>query len=138
MNQYQIEQYLKITEEEAEWLNANKSHPVRESVVSLLTTQCSTYDTAGFAMLEMAVSEMRQVRSDWELVIAYLHHNGTMKNFFSYAQKELLRSLGDGFGYINNPDSYQLWEWAHIRDSSPEAIKDIAAEIRRILHGSTP
>jgi hypothetical protein len=59
MNQFQIEQHLKITEAEAQWLNANKDSPIRKSVVSLLSLQCSSYDPAGFALLERAVADMR-------------------------------------------------------------------------------
>lgn len=133
MNQYQIEQALKLTEEETEWLNlpgflVGDVLAIRDSVVSFLGIQCRSYDPAGFAMLEAAVATMRQYRSDWELVAAYLNYNAPLRNFFTPIQQEGIRRHSDSTCHGS------MWEWEIIKTSSVASIHKMADEIRKLLH----
>jgi len=68
------------------------------------------------------------VSRDWCLVVGHLAPTGSDQDALTHEDKQIIRSMADGFG--KNPDSPLLFDWSHIRDSSEEAIADMAATIR--------
>lgn len=70
---------------------------------------------------------------DWDLVVAFLHYDGAFCGLGRRDQVRV-RELGDGFGSLRGPKTEEkwacLWDWSHIRDSSPEAVAKMAAAIR--------
>jgi hypothetical protein len=70
--------------------------------------------------------------NDWDLVVAFLHHDGIHRDLLNDKQKGMVRLEGNGFGDLKGaqlaPDL--LWDWSHVRDSSPDAVKRMADKIR--------
>lgn len=79
---------------------------------------------------------------DWQLVVAYLHHSGERRNDLPvHVQAEIRLFHADGFGKLRNMAQDDpsvevevlVWDWSHVRDSSPEAVKAMADAIRRAV-----
>jgi hypothetical protein len=76
---------------------------------------------------------------DWELVVGamtYREEDQTVKLSDSQSQEVYLEA--DGFGDLkNNPEALETigWDWSHIRDSSPKAVRAMAAKIRSFIVG---
>ena len=72
----------------------------------------------------------------WQIVAMCLHHNGQLHA----RTKELradqsARTLADGFGPgVTDPDL--LWDWSHVRDSSPSAIQAMAEHLCSRFEGA--
>lgn len=78
-----------------------------------------------------AASAQRQARRDWALVCAFLHYNGAHKGELNRTERDTVWLLADGFGvqplqFIRD----QCYDWSHVRDSTPGAIKAMANQIR--------
>lgn len=70
-------------------------------------------------------------KEEWDLVVQHLHYTGDHYGTLTDAQHRRVRRLGDGFGAgVTDPD--MLYDWSHIRDSSPAAVTAMADAIRRI------
>lgn len=81
-----------------------------------------------------AASERRQARVDWDLIVAHLHHSGAHHGALNDSDRDSVWLLADGFGvqslrFIRE----QCYDWSHVRDSTPGAIKAMAARIREVL-----
>lgn len=75
--------------------------------------------------------------SDWDVVVRFLHWDGEFHHTMSREDQDRVRRLyADGFGRRqSNPDL--VWDWSHVRDSSLEAVKDMADEIRAMVVAAT-
>lgn len=75
--------------------------------------------------------------SDWQLVVAYLSPAKSSIAIPSGIERHA-RLLCDGMGHLaetdlDPTDSYPLYDWSHVRDSSDDAIAECAAFLRRFL-----
>jgi len=74
--------------------------------------------------------------SDWELVCLFCWYGGPLPVISEKIMDEIntcVWQIQDGYGepgYI----PVRGWDWSGIRDSTPEAKKRIACQVRRILH----
>lgn len=69
-----------------------------------------------------------------DLVVRCLHWSGDLYDSISEQDRQFAWLLADGFGKglsLQHIDEYLQWDWSHIRDSTPEAIEEIAAMFRR-------
>lgn len=80
---------------------------------------------------------------DWTLVVACLSPTKRTIEISPWAQRPA-RLLGDGFGNLSSQidDGNEwaedaLWDWSHLRDSSPEAIAACAAYLRSTLQAAS-
>ena len=74
--------------------------------------------------------------SDWDLIVSFLHYNGSNYGKLSHDNELTVRYTADGFGRLNgNSEDIldMLFDWSHIRDSSKEAVRDMADIIRLYL-----
>jgi hypothetical protein len=76
--------------------------------------------------------------SDWEVVVWCLSPTqDKLGHLVSVADKEKARRLADGMGRVTPEmearDPGVLWDWSHVRDSSPEAIAAMAKFLRQKL-----
>jgi len=73
-----------------------------------------------------------QTETDWTVVVAYLHWNGTHSKVLTTRQQGQVRMLADGFGKgVTDPDL--VWDWSHVRDSSESAITAMANKIKETI-----
>jgi len=79
-----------------------------------------------------ALNEQTAQLDDWQLVVEFLHHNGKHRDLLNDRLQGHIRLLADGFGDLRGarfaPEL--LWDWSHVRDSSPAAVKRMADKIR--------
>lgn len=68
--------------------------------------------------------------ANWTFLVGYLHHSGERYGSLSNTEQAYVRSHGDGFGETTDPDL--LWDWSHVRDSSPPAVSAMAGALRRL------
>ena len=71
--------------------------------------------------------------TDREFVVACLHHNGSLRERFTAQQQQTVRRAADGFGGVYGCDTDSLdllWDWSHVRDSSPRAFARMAKVLR--------
>lgn len=66
----------------------------------------------------------------WDIVVSHLSYNGEHQDVLTPNEKHRVRSFADGFGETNDPAL--LRDWSHVRDSSQEAIVEMAQVIRKI------
>ena len=68
---------------------------------------------------------------NWNLVFRALHYSGDLR--IEGTTRQIAWVLANGFGKMNihEIDTIIEWDWSHIRDSTPEAIEEIAAFLRR-------
>ena len=74
--------------------------------------------------------------SDFDLVVACLHHSGELAGKLSDREQETVRLAADGFPMVaelGSEFSDLIWEWSHIRDSSDKAISRMADLCRDFL-----
>jgi hypothetical protein len=76
--------------------------------------------------------------SSRELVVACLYHSPDVRVEVSALVDRRARFLCDGFGNLSErdldpTDSYPLYDWSHVRDSSDEAIEVCACFLRSQL-----
>ena len=70
--------------------------------------------------------------SNWDLIVSFLHWNGTNAGKLPDQVEILVRRNGDGFGC--DPEAFDaLFDWSQVRDSSDEAIQRMAKIIRDYL-----
>lgn len=88
--------------------------------------------------------EVPEVCPGWRKVVAFLSDQGALSRMLTTEQQAQVRMLADGFGSLqgtaDTPDvrvADLLWDWSHVRDSSPEAVAAMAAEIDRLTAGLT-
>ena len=68
--------------------------------------------------------------SNWELIVSFLHWNGSNAGELPDAVEISVRKTADGFGC--DPEAFgALFDWSHVRDSSDEAITRMAKIIRQ-------
>jgi hypothetical protein len=69
--------------------------------------------------------------TDWHFCVSYLHWSGLNNKVLTAKQQQEVRKLGDGFGKgITDPNL--IWDWSHVRDSSPEAVTAMANKIKEL------
>lgn len=93
--------------------------------------------------LRPVTAEEADRRADWELIIAVLHPTASRNNYWlNQSQKNQVRWLGDGFGDLvkmleegceGDLIATMLYDWSHVRDSSPAAIQAMAQKIRDLV-----
>lgn len=64
-----------------------------------------------------------------EAVISCLSYTGDRYDKLTGGQHLAARTLADGFGRSANPEI--LWDWSHVRDSSPSAVAAMYAYLKR-------
>jgi len=73
---------------------------------------------------------------DWNLVLRFLHWDGTFYSLLTNQEHGAVRFLADGFGDLSSgvfpagSVSTMLWDWSHVRDSSDEGLARMASWIR--------
>lgn len=76
------------------------------------------------------------ISDDWKVVVACLHYSGEFHPAIDRRTAVRVRELADGFGSLRGPKSEEqwacLWDWSHVRDSSPEAVAKMAAALRNV------
>jgi hypothetical protein len=81
-------------------------------------------------------SALLAIVDDWKIVVAALHYSS--ETALPARTQVSVRELGDGFGSLRGPKTEavldMLWDWSHVRDSSPEAVAKMAGMIRRLAH----
>ncbi len=73
---------------------------------------------------------------DWELTVATLAVYGSANRILPEAAERRVRAHADGFGKLSIVDLEQhgcLFDWSHIRDSSPAGLGNVARAIRTEL-----
>lgn len=68
--------------------------------------------------------------SDWDLIVACLHHNGVAKDLVAFPMN--FWRFGDGYGEFSSADLREMevmGDWSHIRDSSEKAQQRIADQL---------
>ena len=85
----------------------------------------------------MNATNTAHVVSDWELVVWCLSPTkDKLGHLITTVQAEAARRLADGFGTVvgsTEPELVFLWDWSHVRDSSPTAVAAMAAYLRGVL-----
>ena len=78
--------------------------------------------------LSRAIHEDPEVA--WAVVVACLHYKGSCHALTRTLRADKhARTLADGFGKLDpHSPGYEdcLWDWSHVRDSSPEAVTHMA------------
>ena len=80
---------------------------------------------------------MHATLSDWDLLVALLAPMGSCNRTLTESQSIAVREQCDGFGKMSRGELAELgclWDWSHVRDSSPEAIER-AAQSARVFVG---
>lgn len=68
----------------------------------------------------------------WKMVCSYMHYNGDKYGTLNDSQMWEVYCLADGFGKMSSEQLIEIndgWDWSHIRDSSREAINNMALRI---------
>lgn len=78
--------------------------------------------------------------TDWDIIVACLSPTKATVTIPSGVDRHA-RFLCDGMGPLSQEnldpnDSYLLYDWSHVRDSSVEALAECAAYLRRYVRGS--
>ena len=82
--------------------------------------------------------------SDREYVVMHLHYEGERWGALSASDQTEARYLADGYGDLSGCDlegeglDEMLYDWSHVRDSSPRAIARMATFIRSRAARSAP
>lgn len=74
--------------------------------------------------------------SDWDLIVATMNYTGVASRALDGNAFLAAAAEGDGYGKMSAQDLTRrglAYDWSHVRDSSPEAIKAIANSIRNSL-----
>ncbi len=91
-------------------------------------TNCDRYTTVPF-------SDAIEI-DDWELCEMYLHHGGSRSTCLNLDDHLDVFSRGDGYGKMTGEKLLEQgldWDWSHIRDSSDDAITEMAYRIRELV-----
>lgn len=73
---------------------------------------------------------------DWELTVATLAVYGSANRILPEAAERRVRAHADGFGKMSIVDLLELdvlYDWSHVRDSSPAGLGNVARAIRTEL-----
>lgn len=91
-----------------------------------------------------AAAALLNVPSDWDLVVRFLGYGSDCSRLLTGAEKDVVRTLADGFGALTLADGVEtaehqdlLRDWSHVRDSSPAAVARMAAAIRAFFAAHT-
>jgi len=91
-----------------------------------------------------AAAALLNVSTDFELVVRFLGYGSDYSRLMTGAEKDVVRYLADGFGTLTAADAVEtdehqdlLRDWSHVRDSSPEAVANMAAAIRAFFAAHT-
>ncbi len=68
---------------------------------------------------------------EWTLIVSFLYWGGERFKSITNAQHLAARRLADGFG-PGVEDLDLLWDWSHVRDSSPAAVAAVATYLGTI------
>jgi len=72
--------------------------------------------------------------SDWDLLAAVLHWNGSLRGIVGSELDTHLFVMCDGFGKRTAAELADMdWDWSHVRDSSDEAIARAASMLRAVV-----
>lgn len=92
------------------------------------------YDTRESATRTISYAE---VFAHW-LVAEHMRYNGANRKAVNYELYYMLYWQGDGFGILTPKLFIDIaWDYSHIRDSSPEAYRNMAETICSRLYGTT-
>ncbi len=81
------------------------------------------------AITSTSTSTSASTRTDWDLVVACLHHTGDLRTGLCISDEILVRRQADGLGERLKP-AHGLMDWSHVRDSSDGAIARMAQLLR--------
>lgn len=77
-----------------------------------------------------------KIMADRDLVVACLHYTGELYDRIPWPIAWATYCRGDGFGGLTSGELLEInggWDWSHVRDSSDDAIAEMAAHLRRAL-----
>lgn len=97
------------------------------------------------------LTHLLNLETDWALIVATLGHSGFAGSLLHRDDKWAAYCMCDGFGSMTPDQLLKLndgWDWSHIRDSSQDALTQVAIfvkgrigdalkEARRVRHGYT-
>jgi hypothetical protein len=71
------------------------------------------------------------------VVMAAMHRMGDLRGALSDGHWSAFYCLCDGFGEVNFVDAAirLQWDWSHVRDSSDDALAEVASKVRAALSG---
>ena len=95
---------------------ADSLHEGHEAVIAYVRTQIGD----------------EQAKADLAFVHQYLHYNGACYSVLCADVRREALTLCDGFGRTEDPDL--LYDWSHVRDSSPEALAECRAYIEGVVN----
>ena len=69
---------------------------------------------------------------EWTHVVAYMHARGEFSCMISDDHRKEIYTMADGFGPLGDEiwDTVPEWDWSHIRDSTPDAVKAMSARLK--------
>jgi hypothetical protein len=76
----------------------------------------------------------------WDLVCEYMSYSGKHRDVLTSPQLWQVYCLGDGFGKQTPKELQRInggWDWSHIRDSSTEAVFEMAKVIQGVIGQQT-
>jgi hypothetical protein len=103
----------------------------RHTLAVSVTTQ-ARLDAHFKGFVQAGIEKLASVLSDWDLLVACLGPTTAMFQLTT-EDDERARVLCDGFGRMSAAMLWELealFDWSHVRDSSPEAIAEAATFIR--------
>ncbi len=81
-------------------------------------------------------SGLKQATEDLRFLHDYLYHSGTMKNRLGTTRHLEAMTLCDGYGRLTDDELRAIdavWDWSHVRDSTPDALAEARAYIEGVL-----
>jgi hypothetical protein len=76
------------------------------------------------------------ILNDWDLIVATMHYRGVARTFLNGTRLADVAARGDGYGKMTVAELKArelLYDWSHVRDSSPAAVCAMAARIRELI-----
>lgn len=75
----------------------------------------------------------RVQRINWDLVVRCLSYRGALYHTLDEYTRQRAWLMADGFGKVDlrTLNETLCWDWSHVRDSSYEAVAEMAAFLRR-------
>jgi len=74
--------------------------------------------------------------AEWDLIVATMHYRGVAPGLLNGTAYAAVAAEGDGYGRMTVAQlkaAELVYDWSHVRDSSPEATARMAAKIRKLV-----
>jgi hypothetical protein len=89
-------------------------------------------------LLDNVLDAIGDRTKEWQIIVSFLHPSGPVADVFTTHTIATIWSLGDGNGNHSSQDLTDkglMFDFSHIRDSSPKGLKRILGGIARALRG---